>query len=178
MKKRSLYLLFQLYFFLSYSQNPQPVHLPIQTTNRSNVNCTQRPGKLSFGKFNGQSNRLSFSEIILCYGDSLELINTGSDLSNDPNPSTPPGVGYALFNCAPVGSSIQYHLDSIIANQPCLNTLPSYQAPNSSAQNLTGPFWIIADQPNGNIQLFNQGQLQYGFNNGKPITVWIAPITL
>jgi len=178
MKKRSLYLLFQLYFFLSYSQNPQPVHLPIQTTNRSNVNCTQKPGKLSFKYFSGQSTSYSLNEIILCYGDSLELINTGSDLSNDPDPSTPAGVGYALFNCPPNGASIQYHLDTIVANQPCLNTLPSYQAPNSSAQNLTGPFWIIADQPNGNIQLFNQGQLQYGFNNGKPITVWIAPITL
>lgn len=178
MKKLLLLLTFQFCFFLSYAQVPQSINYPSKTNTRSNVNCTQSPGKLSFGKFTGQSNRLSFNEIILCYGDSLELINSGSDLSDDPNTSTLPGIGYALFDCPPSGTSIQYHLDSIITQQPCLNTSPTYQIPNASTQNLTGPFWIIADQPNGNIQLFNQGQLQYGFNNGQPITVWLAPITL
>ena len=178
MKRLALLLTFLFYFTLSYSQVPQPISYPAKITTRSNANCTQLPGQLSYGKFNGQSNRLSLNEIILCYGDSLELINTGSNLVDDPNVNTPAGIGYALFTCPPTGSSILYHLDSIIAQQPCLNTSPDYDIPNAPAQNLTGPFWIIADQPNGNLQLFNQGQLQYGFNNGQPITVWLAPITL
>lgn len=179
MKRILLFLAVLFYFFPSYSQVPHPVNFPLNTATRSNANCTQKPGQLTFGRFNGQSNRLLLNnEIILCFGDSLELINMGSILSDDPNASTTPGVGYALFDCPPIGSSIQYQLDSIITQQPCLNTNPTYQVSNGSAQNLTGPFWIIADQPNGNLQLFNQGQLQYGFNNGQPITVWLAPITL
>ena len=63
--------------------------------NPEKMDCNDA-GTIHFGAFNGQSNDIQPDTIFLCFGDQLPIIHNGdASLMGDPNPNTPPGVGYA-----------------------------------------------------------------------------------
>ncbi len=129
-------------------------------------------GTFTLGAFSGQSNQASFAvndTIFLCFGDQILLDHAGNaDLSGDPAPATPPGVGWAFYDCPPsvMGTTLQ----NIIAD-PCV-------WPNSPTS-----IWVATQQISGDLLLNNDGNLQNNAtfnptNTGKPIVVYFAPITL
>ncbi|MCC7246369.1 MAG: SprB repeat-containing protein, partial [Saprospiraceae bacterium] len=149
---------------------------------RKNVNtetpCPNQAGTFDVGAFTGQSNDTDFptlaDTIFLCYNDQLLLDHNGNfNLLGDPDMSTAPGVVWAFHQCAPTVSGPT--LDDITAaTNACL--WPNGPAP--------GNIWVARDQIGGDILLNNQGQLQNnaqfnpGANQGKPVTVILAPVTI
>ncbi|MEY2904020.1 MAG: hypothetical protein RJA52_36, partial [Bacteroidota bacterium] len=178
MNLRSVVFIFPIVFFRAISiiaQSPAPLSLDKNIIAEKIENsCNNFAGTINgFGEIKGKSITISLDQIILCFGDSLEIKHKNDfNLSDDPNPFTSPGIGYALYNCKPID---EYEGPGItqISRDPCLNKLPKY-----GSVPLTDSFWIVTDKINGDITLFNQGQIQNGFNLGKPIQIWLAPITL
>jgi gliding motility-associated-like protein len=158
----------------SVGQIPSALQLNKHTSPQKNQSdCQNFAGTTGFGIFKGQSFTLRRDNIILCFGDSLQIIHNGNaNVSNDPNPLTMPGIAYAMYLCQPNPSFSGPGILQI-TKDPCLNKLPTFQ--NNP---LRDSFWITKDKMNGDIALFNQGDLQQGFNQGKPIRLWFAPITL
>lgn len=115
---------------------------------------------------NAQSN----DKVYLCKDDILNIKHNGSfNLSGDPIPSTPAGVGYAWYTCKPNVSGIEL---SSIAADPC--------AFKGNAAFPAGTNGVIVSTNNsllGNTQFINTGFLQNTFNTGKPIKFTFAPIT-
>lgn len=129
----------------------------------------QFAGTISFNNFSGSSNDIDLDTIYLCSGDEIDIVHNGDgDLTGDPNPSTP-GITYAFLDCQPTISGPD--LASILAD-PCILDNP---APINN-------LWVTGSatgaQSNGNITFFNVGALQNTFNNGDPILIWFAPITI
>lgn len=177
MNLRSVILIFPLFFFnllVINSQTPSKLNIDKNfISEKIGSSCANEAGSVGFGAFKGNSISTSFERIILCFGDTLEIKhNRDFNLSDDPNKLTDPGIAYALYTCPPE-SAFSGPGISNISMDPCLNKLPKY-----GNQSLTDSFWIVSDKINGDLTLFNQGQLQDSFNQGKPIQVWFAPITL
>ncbi|MCI5082233.1 MAG: gliding motility-associated C-terminal domain-containing protein [Saprospiraceae bacterium] len=124
-------------------------------------------GTITFGDYIGQSNDTDPDTIFMCLGDSLLIDHNGDfDISGDPNPATPAGVGYAFYECPPTIDGMT--LDDIAADM-CLVTTPPPPV---------GPFYIFSDNTtNGDATFFNDGNLQAFFNAGDPIQLFFAPIT-
>jgi len=177
MNLRSVFLIFTMFFFsllVINSQTPSSINIDKNfISEKIGSSCVNEAGSVGFGAFKGKSITTGLDQIILCFGDTLEIKHNGNSiLSDDPNKLTAPGIAYALYTCPPQ-SAFSGPGISNISKDPCLNKLPKY-----GNQSLTDSFWIVSDKINGNLTLFNQGQLQNGFNQGKPIQVWFAPITL
>lgn len=125
-------------------------------------------GTFQLGAFTGQSNDTDLTgpqdTIFLCRNDQIEIDHNGDfDLSGDPQPATPPGIGWAFYTCAPtvMGDNL-----TTILTDPCI--LPG----------ATNGIWVATEQPNGDIPFINNGGLQTAFNSGQPILLHFAPITL
>ena len=105
--------------------------------------------------------------LFLCFGDSLLVDHQGGqDLSGDPIPGTPPGVGYAFYSKFPTvdGPTLANILfdPSVLSNPP---------AP--------GGLWVAtAPTPVGDMYFKNTGYLQQLFGLGGPVQIYFAPITL
>lgn len=138
--------------------------------------CTSDAGTISFGTHTGQSSDVSPDTIYLCFGDRINIVhNPGtSDLSGDPNAATPPGIGYAFYDCPPTitGPSL-----ADILSDSCLN--------HTSPIDLGGTpvfqedsIWIEAGSANGDMEFVNNGVIQQAFSNGAPTQLFYAPITL
>lgn len=132
-------------------------------------------GTFTFGQFLGFSNDVGGQPIFLCFGDSLQILHDGNaDLSGDPNPATPPGIGFAFYDCAPTiqGPTLQNVIGSALpplAGDPCLTSTP----PPMNGLYITQPF-----SNGGSTWFFNSGGLQTTFNMGLPISLFFAPITV
>lgn len=134
-------------------------------------------GTITFGTHIGQSNDVDPDTIFLCFGDTLPIIHNGDfDLSGDPNPLTPPGVGYAFYDCPPTVDGMD--IASILAD-PCVNNTSPIII-NGMPVPQTNGIWIAGENPNGNVTLINNGALQEAFNGGTaaPVQFWFAPITI
>ncbi|MBK8558247.1 MAG: hypothetical protein IPL65_22065 [Lewinellaceae bacterium] len=141
---------------------PQPVQ-PKFTPNSSEMVCGFA-GTFQLGAFAGQSNDAMLDTIYLCFGDSIFIDHNGdSDLTGDPNPATPAGIGWAFYNCPPtiIGDNLQ-----TVLTDPCLT-------PGAA-----NGIWIAFGQPSGDIQFVNNGSLQTAFNGGQPVLLHFAPITV
>lgn len=105
--------------------------------------------------------------LFLCFGDALQITHNGdADLSGDPNPATPAGIGYAFYSCAPTVGGMT--LGSILTDPCILKTPPSPSG-----------LWVsTGSQPNGNTTFTNDGFLQRFFNGGNAVRIWFAPITV
>ncbi len=134
-------------------------------------------GTITFGQHIGQSNDVGQTVKYLCFGDTLFVNHDGNfDLSGDPQPATPPGIGYVFYDCPPTQSGPNL---AAVLTDPCINdTDPILVGGNPIPQ--TGGMWVATQSPNGNITLINNGGLQSAFNNGVPMPIqfWFAPITL
>lgn len=105
--------------------------------------------------------------LYLCFGDGLVINHINDqDLTGDPQPLTPPGIGYAFYNCPPTVSGPDL---ATILTDPCiLNNPPP-----------TNGLWVTTGTTaNGDVTFTNTGFIQNFFNNGNPIQIWFAPITL
>lgn len=134
--------------------------------NASRMVCNDA-GTISFGTHTGQSNDVSPDTIYLCLGDTIQIDHNGDfDISGDPDPSTPAGVGYAFYDCTPTINGMTL---AEVAVDPCLITSPPPPQ---------GPFYIYsANTTNGDAPFFNDGNLQTFFNGGDPVQIFFAPIT-
>jgi hypothetical protein len=111
----------------------------------------------------------------LCLGDSLVIVHQrNQNLSNDPNPATPPGIGYNLYDCGPNITGLR--LDDIRNNDACLNR-QSILINNTLVPPTLG-FWMSFGSINGNINFVNNGNIQRLFNNNRPKKLYFAPMTI
>lgn len=152
-----------------FAQVPKNISVPFPvkpaTNPQPNVEAIcNNAGTFTFGQFIGQSNDPALPTIFLCLGDSIFVNHNGDfDLSGDPVPITPAGIGYAFYVCPPtvIGDDLQ-----TVLTDPCL--LPG--AANG--------IWVTDGTANGDTWFFNSGALQTAFNSGQPIGLYFAPITL
>ena len=123
-------------------------------------------GTVSLGPANAQSNDIDLDTMYLCLGDEVLILHNGdADLSGDPIPATPPGIGYAFYNCPPTISGPD---KTTIGTDPCLVNNP----PPADL------FYVAtAGDLGGNILFFNDGNLVTIFNGGAPALFWWTPIT-
>lgn len=151
------------------AQTPQNISIPsgaiLQNVSRSAACADQFAGTVHFEDVFG--NPITEDTIYLCFGEEMEVIHNGdADLSGDPNPATTAGITYGFFDCPPTISGP--NLSSILTD-PCLTTSP----PPSLG------IWVTAGGNfNGNITFNNSGALQNFYNNGDPLLLWFAPITI
>lgn len=112
--------------------------------------------------------------IYLCKNDSVSIIHNGNfNLSGDPKPLTPAGIGYIMYKCepnGPIGPGL-----SDIQTDLCL--LDKTSAGGTFTSQTSG-LWMVKDKMNGDLTFYNQGQLQASFNSGGPVSYWFAPATL
>lgn len=152
------------------AQVPQVISVPYPfsptfTPSGADAAACNFAGTYTLGQFIGQSNDTNLDTIYLCKGDSLFIQGNGdANLTGDPNAATQPGVAYIFYSCTPTIDGMT--LQNILANDPCLLLAPN---------NL--PYFAFG-QPNGNIWLFNSGNLQTLFNGGQPVLLHFAPATV
>lgn len=157
-----------------HAQVPKNISVPTRITpayqpsGSSPEMMCNNAGTFQLGAFNGQSNDTNLAgpqdTIFLCRNDQIQIDHNGDfDLSGDPQPATPPGIGWAFYTCAPtvMGDNL-----ATVLTDPCI--LPG----------ATNGIWVATDQPNGDILFNNNGGLQNAFNSGQPILLHFAPITL
>jgi hypothetical protein len=149
------------------AQKPQQVKTSSVTPKLHHAipeNCNNYAGTFTRATFHGQSNDVSHDTIFFCFGDSLFLQdNHDFNLSGDPVPATPAGVGWGYYDCPPSigGPTLQD-----IAADPC-------QLPGS-----LNSIWVSAPGQYGSGWFFNDGLLQAQFNSGQPLHLFHAPLTL
>ena len=170
---------------LLHAQTPQSLLLegPRGTSAESqrSLMCNDA-GTITFGPntHTGQSTDIGQDTVFLCFGDQILIDHDEGteDLSGDPDPSTPAGVGYAFYECQP---SIMGNDINAIKNDNCLYQNPFFTDENNVIIGTIGPdsIWFATGMPNpdGDILFENTGALQNGFNAGAPVLFWFAPIT-
>ena len=141
----------------------QPV-IPVSNTSGEPELVCGDAGTFMLGQFIGNSNDFDLDTIYLCMGDSIFIDHNGdSDLSGDPDPATPPGIGWGFYTCPP--TVIGDTLANVLAD-PCL--LPG----------AVNGIWLATGTPEGDTWFFNNGSLQTAFNAGQPFLIHFAPITI
>ena len=128
--------------------------------------CTNFAGTYSMGPFYGQSNHHDITDtVFLCLGDTLHLMhNKDYDLSGDPQPATPPGVGSAFYQCPPTTPGTTTYMS--VKTDSCIWPSTSiYVAVGDPA-----PFFPV--------NFMNNGVLQEILADSKPFLFYLAPITL
>ncbi len=169
---------------VAFAQNPRPIQVEKVITDSNQESILACPpgmqnfaGTVDLGTFTGSSNDINLNTMYLCFGDQVEIIHNGDfDLSGDPAPATPPGIGYAFYDCAPTVDGPD--LITITTTDACLYQNPSFGNPPVAS---IGPnnIWVGTSTVNmQDLDIVNSGALQDGFNNGNPIQFWFAPITL
>ncbi|MEY3249804.1 MAG: hypothetical protein RL742_1847, partial [Bacteroidota bacterium] len=139
---------------------PQPVK-PAFAPSNPDFPCNNA-GTFTLGAFTGQSNDTDLDTIYLCFNDQIAIDHNGDAvLTGDPNPATPPGIGWAFFECPPSipGDNLQ-----TILSDPCI--LPG----------AVNGIWVATGNPQGDITFTNNGNLQTAFNAGQPLMLHFAPI--
>lgn len=132
------------------------------------VTCTDDAGTLTTAVSSGSS---STNPLYLCFGDTLNLMHNGDqDVAGDPDPTTTPGVQYAIYTCLPTSTGPTLNNDILL--DPCLITDNTGTVPQI-AYNVDG---------NGNGFLSNSTSVYQNFltNAGLPAldTLFFAPITV
>ncbi len=128
--------------------------------------CNNFAGTFVLGQtgVNTQSNDLTLGTIFLCFGDSIFINHNGDAiLTGDPDPATPPGIGWAFYECAPY---VTGDMLNNIAQDSCILLAPT-GLPLEAVGNAEGDIWF-----------FNNGALQTTYNSGKPVLFHFAPITI
>lgn len=145
---------------------------PAESSRSAMMTTCNNAGTVFVGPIIGQSNDATPDTVYLCFGDSLFIEHNGDfDLSGDPNPATPPGVGYAFYRNPP--TIMGPHIDSILVFDT-LNIFPG---------SMNG-IYITAGTANGDTYFHNDGSLQAALSDnigqatGSPLLIWFAPITI
>lgn len=160
-----LAIVFLCLFSALQAQKPTPALYQgtLAPTNADRAACNDA-GTVNLSLSGGSQ---SGSPLFLCFGDTLFVQHNGDqDLSGDPNPATPAGIGYGFYQCPPSISGMSL---ADVLGDPCIFNDP---VPPTGLWITTGP------TPNGNATFVNDGFLQNFFNGGDPVQVWFAPITI
>ena len=152
------------------AQVPEPL-MGIQSTLQTRSLLAPCLGNASAGKTTRKTGVRALSNNVhfLCLGDTLYVSNQGSNLTEDPKPSTTAGVGYIFYNCPPTISGPRW---SDVKADACINKSPF----NGSAP--TNGLYIARGDVTGRDTFVNNGSLQNGFNNGRPLKQYFAPATI
>lgn len=111
----------------------------------------------------------------LCPGDTVILTHDGNYKFIDPTPATQAGIGYVYFDCKPTTEAKTL---AELLTENCLNKKSPILV-NGSPVDQKGGLWLARGPFNdGNIKFYNDGYQQSAYNNGKPIQIWFAPVTL
>lgn len=145
-----------------HAQNPAPVSKPHDLALPEGA-CWV--GTFSFGPIQGQSNDNVPDTIFLCSGDTMCLHHNGDAIFMDPDPVTPPGIGFALYRCPPTKDGN----DMAVLSDSCL-------WPGAAG---TG-FWMLPITQDGNFCLINNGNFVNSpiFGQGNYAMLTFAPITV
>lgn len=164
--------------FTLLAQTPRNIvidgQLRAPATGTARMECNDA-GTITFLPFTGQSNDVSGDTIFMCFNDILEIAHQGGDLQGDPDAATPPGFGYAFYDCAPTQTGPDL---ATVLTDACLNTTSPITFPNGVTQTQDFGIWVATQDQDGDIAFQNSGALQFAFNNGSPVQLWFAPITL
>jgi hypothetical protein len=133
------------------------------------------PGTIGFSaNVTGMSNSIPATQSVtyLCFGDEFNINhNNDATLNSDPDASTRPGIGYAIYTCEPTVDGPD--ITTIIGD--CLLGNPSSATDILIMTDATDPH-------SGNVLLQNAGNpnlnntFQAIYNNGDPLQLWFAPI--
>ena len=174
MTQRVITLILCLCFALiSNGQTPEIPRVDGPTTSPSGTLSSSSacaPGQAPFaGTFTpslglgSQSNDMTY----ICFGDTLFFDHAGdSDLSGDPDPSSPPGIVYGLYSCPPTVTGPD--LNTILLTDPCI-------FPDGNAI-LVAPTNDFNAEGDGFI--VNQGGFQNVFNGGDPVELYFTSVTI
>ena len=177
MIKRSIPLLAFLFSaFLIGAQTPQTVTRTnlkgdgVSSAQRSVACIDQDAGDVQPGAFNGDSNDTDFPQVFLCFGDELDIdhIAGTSDLTGDPDLATTAGIGYGFYNMPPTVDGP--NLDAILLDPAIIDNPPFPPG--------VEPIYLAFGDVAGNATFTNDGAVQNFFNNGNPIEIYFAPVTV
>lgn len=151
-----------------FAQKPEQVKgLPLNLDTRSPLACKGNASAGTVTRAKGYNNRLNPQ--FLCMGDTLFVSNQNSNLTEDPVPATAAGIGYIFYDCAPS------------ATGPALSSVKADACIKKTPYNGTSPsqgLWLARGLANGSVNFVNSGTIQSGYNNGKPLQLYFAPVTV
>ena len=162
-----------LLFFTQYlfAQKPEGISISDKATPRT-ISSGVCSGKAKAGTttrtlgIGAKTNDKHF----LCANDSLVIVNNGnSNLSEDPNPATIPGIAYLFYKCPPTVTGPHW---SDIKKDPCLENKPINAIPPFDSA------YIARGKVSGDINFVNDGSVQSKFNGRSPVKYYFAPFTL
>lgn len=138
---------------------------------------TQNAGTVqSITAISAQSNDIGLGTTFLCLGDEIRIDHANDfDLAGSTPFSNDPGIAYAFLDCPPTatGPSLMMVLDD-----PCINTKSPILF-NGNLTYQTNGIWVAADEPNGDANFINDGNLLNSFTGGREAKeFWFAPITV
>ncbi len=149
------------------AQIPESIYVPRNSVGlRSSLACT---GAANAGVttrtlgLGAKSNEKHY----LCLGDTLFVNGSGANLTEDPVPATTPGIGYLFYDCPP---TVTGQTPRELLNDPCLT--------RRRFNGVLGYPYLSRGNVSGRDTLFNNGSLITGFNMGKPIKFYYAPVTV
>lgn len=139
--------------------------------------CDNFAGTFQLGKFVGQSNDITLDTIYLCAKDSIFINHDGNArFPGDPVTTTAPGVVWGFYTCEPTVSGPELRdlvQSGFKAYDTCLVSAPDLTNPGSLLPQ------VALGTPDGDIWFDNDGTtLQTRFNNGEPVLLWFAPMTI
>jgi gliding motility-associated-like protein len=153
------------------AQNPEPLLgiEPSLNTRSTSAACTGAANAGITTRTKGLTAKLRPDTRFLCANDTLFIANTGSNLSEDPKASTPAGIGYIFYDCPPKINGPRW---SDIKTDPCIKKTPFNGTPPTLG------LYVARGDATGRDTFINNGALQKGFNNGKPLKLYFGTATI
>jgi gliding motility-associated-like protein len=142
---------------------------PSLNTRASSAVCTGAANAGITTRTKGLSAKLRTDTRFLCANDSLFVANSGSNLSEDPRKATTPGIGYIFYDCPPTRFGPRW---SDIKSDPCIKKTPLNGVPPTLG------LYVARGDSTGRDTFVNNGSLQRGFNNGKPLKLYFGAATI
>ena len=153
------------------AQIAEPLIGPKQSTKRSACADAMDAGSIASITYLGNENLIldRANPIILCFGQQLSIDHANdATLFGDPDPLTPPGIGYVYYQSTCTPSVMGEELNLIIS-EGCLISTPPPPA---------GSAWIARGSRDGDAVFTNLGQVQDQFFGGAAGAIKFAPITV
>lgn len=147
---------------------------------RSAVPCQENDaGIIDVGLPVGFSNDGGGIVSFLCFGDQIPINQVGvPSVLGDPRPSSRGGVGFAIYDDRPTIDGPD--LATIITDPTINRTSPLQIGPNpeDTLSQLSG-IWVSPSADGvGNAVFTNDSTIQVAYNNGDPVQLWFAAITV
>ena len=172
MFKKFLPIILCLTYGLSLSAQKPESLLGIESTLNTRASSAVCTGVANAGittRTKGLSAKLRTDTRFLCANDSLFVSNTGSNLSEDPRVSTTSGIGYIFYDCPPTKTGPRW---SDVKLDACIKKTPFNGVPPTLGM------YIARGDATGRDTFINNGSLQTGFNNGKPLKLYFGAATI